>query len=105
MTTISYLDFKKYILEIRNSMDAQLAIQNALSVHGGSFVFPTLVDQVIELLETVMDDEDDLIGQWIFEWNFGKDAKNQGYDIVTIRDLWIELNKKSLKNNNIEKPL
>lgn len=62
--------------------------------YGAVFLFPTLADQVVELLEIVTGDTDDLIGKWVFEWNFGRDSAEYGFDAKTIEALWKELNKK-----------
>lgn len=70
--------------------------------------FPTLVDNVILLLQKLTGDKEDWIYYWLYELDCGKDYK-EGYvtdadgnniELKTIRDLWDLLNESQTDDEN-----
>ena len=70
--------------------------------------FPTLVDNVILLLQKLTGDKEDWIYYWLYELDCGEDYK-EGYvtdangnniELKTIRDLWDLLNESQTDDEN-----
>ena len=90
---ISYKEFERHISAIQNVSylrDELYGLSENYNIH---IEFPSLVDNVVELLEYVTNDTEDLIGRWIFEWDFGRLAKDSDEDLSTIETLWKRLMK------------
>ena len=66
--------FRKYMKNIKESCDFIEVYNDLLHKYGaeGYISFPDCVDAVIELLSYIFGDEDDWIGYFIFELEFGK---------------------------------
>jgi hypothetical protein len=61
--------------------------------------FPTLIDNVVDLLEKLTDDHDKWISYWMFDLDCGRDnslhAEDEDGNIIplkTVEDLWAVLN-------------
>lgn len=89
MQKIDFETFEKHISDIRRMGDLRQSLGVLSGKYGINIEFPTLTDNVVELLETLMDDNEDLIGRWIFEWNFGREAADP--DLSTVEGLWARL--------------
>lgn len=89
MQKIDFETFEKHISDIRRMDDLRQSLSVLSEEHGFNIEFPALVDNVVGLLENLMDDNEDLIGRWIFEWNFGKEADDS--DLSTVEGLWARL--------------
>lgn len=89
MATINFETFEKHISDIRRMDDLRQSLGVLSEEHGFNIEFPTLIDNVVDLLENLMDDKDDLVGRWIFEWNFGREADDP--DLSTVEGLWARL--------------
>lgn len=90
---ISYKEFEKHINAIQNVSclhDELYGLSENYNIH---IEFPSLIDNVVELLEHVTNDTEDLIGRWIFEWDFGRLAEDFDADLSTIEGLWKRLIK------------
>lgn len=99
---ISYEEFERYIdsiqmvFNVENSLMAISSDVRAKSKNEFTLYFPSLITEVIELLEKAVDDKDDWISYFIFELDFGKQndilqVKDSDGNIIPLRttkDLW-----------------
>lgn len=93
---LEYEDFEKYMLEIKSQQEKEHALDNALyniSPDFGGFSSGTL-DLIVELLKRLMLDEEDWIGYYIWESEWGTkfpyvwDENNKEIPLQTLKDLY-----------------
>ena len=89
---INFENFKEHILDIQKTDDFRQGLYALSESHSVCIEFLTLTDNVVELLEILTNDTEDLIGRWIFEWDFGKKAPDS--NLATIDGLWKALTSK-----------
>ena len=95
---ISYEDFERHMNAIIRIMKLQGDIYDLVHDYDSEsdILFPTLVDNVIELLADLTHDENDNISYWLFDLNCGKDyhdgcityKNGEIIKLATISDLW-----------------
>ena len=104
---ITEQDFKRHINDIVNLMDFQekliefSAEYNRLSHDEVEFMIPSLIDNVIELLEQAVCDNDEWISYWLFDLDRGRyykpdsvtESDGTPIPLATINDLWELLSK------------
>ena len=104
---ISEKDFKRHINDIVNLMEFQekliefSAKYNRLSHDEVEFMLPSLIDNVIELLEQAVCDNDEWISYWLFDLDRGQyykpgmitESNGTPIPLATIDDLWDFLSK------------
>lgn len=107
--SISFDDFKKYIMAVKNVFEFQEDIFsvsnkfNKTSSDETEICFPTLSSEVVSLLSKITKDNAGWIEYWIFELNFGekykdgtvKDENGNNIPLKTIEDLWAFICKES----------
>lgn len=100
--TILYEEFERYIDSIQMVLDVENKLMGISSdvrtKSKNEFVlyYPSLITEVIELLEKTLDDKDGWISYYIFELDFGKqnnrlqvkDTDGNIIPLKTIKDLW-----------------
>lgn len=107
---LEYEDFEKYMLEIKNQQEKEHALDNALhnmSPDFGGFSSETL-DLIVELLKRLMLDEEDWIGYYIWESEWGTkhpyvwDEDDKEIPLQTLKDLYniiVEGNRNEKSNS------
>ena len=106
MAKLSFEDFKRHIKDIQLMLELQDKIDDAKYNFNKSetkeefhFLFPTGIDNIIELLVILTNDKDEWISYWIYELDFGKraddfectDKDENKIPMNTIEDLWAVL--------------
>lgn len=101
--TLDYEEFEKHILSIQRVFKLQDDMSNLTHNYNNEcgdmieFFFPTLVDNVVELLtKATKDEENGWISYWLYELDCGEkyhdgsvtSADNQIIKLKTIQDLW-----------------
>lgn len=89
---INFEDFKGHILDLEKMYHLRQSLCVLSEESKLCIEFPALTDNVVELLEILANDTEDLIGRWIFEWDFGKTAPDS--NLATIDGLWKALTSK-----------
>lgn len=89
---IDFETFEKHISDIRRMDDLRQSLSVLSEESKLCIEFPALTDNVVELLEILANGTEDLIGRWIFEWDFGKTAPDS--NLATIDGLWKALTSK-----------
>ena len=108
---ITFEEFEQPLEKIRDMVEFQDELSTLVSRHGGDcFMFPDMVDDVVNLLELIMDDDGEWISYFVYELNFGREYEpgtildDDGTEIplITIRDLWdlLKDNQKRKANAN-----
>ena len=96
---ISYEDFEKHLTDIQNLTDFEDGIRELSKKFQDSLVeiyFPTLIENVVQLLQQVTNDTDEWISYWVYDLNCGKEYKDgcitdkdgKNIRLKTIKDLW-----------------
>lgn len=100
---ITFEEFEKHMLAIQRIIALQDSIDSMLNEHNrkcgdmAQIFFPTLISNVVELLEKETGDEDNQwICYWLWELNCGKKYRhgsilsknNEPIKLETIHDLW-----------------
>lgn len=98
---IKFKDFEKHMSDVKQIMDFGDAIQDLCHKSYKNNVdceirLPTLVDNVIDLLEELTNDDGHWIGYWVYDLYCGDnysdgvavDSKGKIIKLKTIRDLW-----------------
>ena len=80
----TYTDFSRHIDRIKYIKAMEDEIHALSNNYGVQIEMPTLIDSVVELLEHILNDEDDLIGRWIFE----KESDAELSKINSAKELW-----------------
>lgn len=108
MAKLSFENFKRHIKDIQLMSELQDRIDDAKYNFNKSetkeefhFLFPTGIDNIIELLAMLTNDRDEWISYWIYELDFGKradalectDGEGNIIPLHTIEDLWTVLNQ------------
>lgn len=104
---ITYEEFEKHMKDIVDLIRFEDSIESLSREYNKNreknieMKFPTLVDNVILLLQKLTGDKEDWIYYWLYELDCGEDYK-EGYvtdangnniELKTIRDLWDLLNE------------
>jgi len=105
---IEYSDFEKYLKRIEKQIRLDESIhavcRNAYSDNLDlEIMFPTMIDDVIELLAKAANDQGDWISYWVYELNCGAkyedgmviDVNGNIIKLKSIRDLWDMLSNNS----------
>ena len=82
--------------EFEDSINSVVSKYNQKNMEISSIYFPSLIDNVVELLELNMNDSDEMISYWVFELDVGKtyrdgcvsDADGNVIPLKTLDDLW-----------------
>lgn len=95
---IKFQDFKKYLDTLRRHLDFKNIAYEAAEKADDFVTFdvPMMDSEVVDLLELLMEDEEDAIGYWVYDLNFGReykdgDIKDDDGNIIplkTEKDLW-----------------
>jgi len=105
-----YLTNIKYIIQFQDLTDNLTSRYNRKTKDIATIIYPTLVDDVIRLLEWATGDLDAWISYYIYELDFGRKYKdgcvtNPDGSIVklkTVKDLWNLLEEDYRSNNRTE---
>lgn len=102
---ISYIEFEKHITDIirmirlEDGINSLISNYNATQKQHTELSFPSLIDNVVDLLIRLTDDESNWISYWIFELDCGEKYEpgcvtfnNENIKLKTIKDLWDLLN-------------
>ena len=92
---ISYKEFEQHMLDIQHDYEYYEKVCDAVN---SDFMYENLrcAGLAIDLLAQMMEDDDDLIGYFIFELDWGKDYEpgcltdknNEDIPLATLRDLY-----------------
>lgn len=108
MNQLSFDDFKRHIKDIQLLTELQDKIDDARYAFNKSetreefrFIFPTGIDNIIELLAILTNDKYEWIDYWIYELDFGRRAddlvcKDDERNIIplhTVEELWALINQ------------
>lgn len=102
MVNIDFENFEKRLINVRNVIELQNNIGlasrkfNNKSNNEAVFYFPSLIDDVVNLLEILTNDKDSWISYWVFELDCGKkykdgmilDKDKNPIKLKEIEDLW-----------------
>lgn len=99
---LTYEEFERHLEAIASIMRLQdgfyelLNEYNSKSLNCCDFIFPTLIDNVVDLLVLAMHDESGWISYWVFDLDCGneyrdgcaEDDEGNLIKLKTIEDLW-----------------
>lgn len=99
---LKFDEFKRYIAHIKQEIKHVQALNdvcNSYDVIGTTFGGSILVDDMVDLLETLLKDSEGWINYWVFDLDFGEKyhkgcVRVDGRDIAleTVDDLWRFIN-------------
>lgn len=101
---ISFEDFERHLDDAVSILHLQDTLYGAVSDYNAEHrksefdfgYFPTLIDNLVELLETLTEDEDHWISYWMFDLDCGRryvdgcvrDEDGHIIFLKTVKDLW-----------------
>jgi len=101
---MTYENFKKYMEFVKYRREFLRGLENLMGDYFGSWISleGEYESKYLDLLKDVFDDKEDWISYWVYELDFGKEAKKdtitdngKNIPIKTIKDLYNLINEKS----------
>ena len=108
---VKFEEFNKWMEEYKTISDTEKKINDALQVFSpdfGGFYLEDVHGLILDLLKRIMKDENDWIGYYMFELNWGKDwtensitdENGQSIKLQTVEDLY-NLLESEYENNKV----